>query len=200
MNAEESELIRRIRAGDEAAFRAISERYSGTLLRSIEKRLAPELRRNVGASDILQEAYLVALARMTSFEDRGEGSFLKWLDRIAEMKVRDAVKRHRRQRRAVGREIPPGERPDTNAFAGRVPTPSAVAMGAETERRVKEAIAALPEAHRDALRLLMEKQLSLDEVARRMGRTREAVQKLYERALAALAERMGLSPGKHERG
>lgn len=199
MSVEESDLVRRIRAGDEAAFRALCERYSGTLLRSIEKRLAPELRRNVGASDILQEAYLVALSRMASFEDRGEGSFLQWLDRIAEMKVRDAVKRHRRGKRAVGREVPPGERPDTNAFPGREPSPSAAAVGAETERRVREAIDALPGPQGEALRLLQEKQLSLDEAARRMGRTREAVQKLYERALAALAEKMGLAPRKHER-
>ena len=45
---------------------------------------------------------------------------------------------------------------------------------------------ALDDPQREALRLLQDLQLSLDEAARCMGRTPAAVQRLYERALAGL--------------
>jgi len=188
----EEELLRRVRAGDESAFHALCERYSGRLLARIEERLAPGLRRKVGASDILQDAYLVALERLASFEDQGEGSFGRWLGGIVKMKVREAAKRYGGTgKRAIGREVAGSSAQD--AVAGREPTPSEAAIGEETGRRARAAIADLPAPQREVLRLLHDLQLSLDEAARRMGRTPAAVQKLYERALASLAERMGLA-------
>lgn len=194
---DDGELVRRAQEGDDAAFRLLFDRYSTALLARIEGRLMPGLHRKLGASDVLQEAYLVALGRMGSFEDRGAGSFGRWLGGIVELKVREAMRRYAGAgKRAVGREVARAEVEDP---AGRDPTPSAAAMANEAEHRARAAIAELPDDHREVLRLLQEQQLSLDETARRMGRTRQAVQKLYERALAMLAARMGLAPEEGRR-
>jgi len=194
---DDAELVRLARDGDDAAFRLLFDRYSKVLLARIEGRLPPGLHRKLGASDVLQESYLVALRRMGSFEDRGTGSFGRWLGGIVELKIREAMRQYAGAgKRAVAREV---ARADVEDPAGRDPTPSVSAIAGETELRARAAIAALPEDHRQVIRLLQEQQLSLDETARRMGRTRHAVQKLYERALAMLASRMGLAPEERRR-
>ena len=56
-------------------------------------------------------------------------------------------------------------------------------------------MAALSEDHREVLRLALEEGLSLRECAERMGRSREAMKKLYGRAVCALRARVGDAPG-----
>ena len=63
-------------------------------------------------------------------------------------------------------------------------------MGRELELRIKAAMAALPEDYREALRLVQARRLTLREAAEEMGRTREAMKKLYARAVAKLASLM----------
>lgn len=186
----DAELVRRAQEGDGEAFRALFDRYSKTLLARIEGRLPRALHRRLGASDVLQDSYLVALGRMESFEDRGDGSFGRWLQGIVDLKLRETIRRYAQVRkRAVTREVV------LEDPAGRDPSPSAAAIARETEFRARAAIAALPDDYRQVLRSIQEHHLSLEETARRMGRSRQAVQKLYERALAALAGRLGIDGG-----
>ena len=49
---------------------------------------------------------------------------------------------------------------------------------------------ALPDDYRNVLRMALEDGLTLKEAARRMGRSHEAVKKLYGRALARLAREL----------
>ena len=49
-------------------------------------------------------------------------------------------------------------------------------------------MASLPPDYREVLRLAREEDLSLREVAERMGRSREAIKKLYGRALLRFKE------------
>jgi RNA polymerase sigma-70 factor (ECF subfamily) len=185
--ASDEQLVLRAQAGDETAFEALCARHSARLLARIGARVTGALRRKVGASDVLQEAYLVALRRLREFEDRGDGSFGRWLAQIVEWKVQETLKRYvGAAKRGLARE----ESRDTRAqeLGARDPSPSDAAIAGELRSAAQAALARLPEAHREVLRLIQEEHLTVAEAALRMGRTHEAVRKLYSRALAHFAE------------
>jgi RNA polymerase sigma-70 factor (ECF subfamily) len=182
---DEADLLRRIAAGDEEAFGLLFARYEPMLRRFAEERLPAKLRRRVSAADVLQEAHLGAFGKREGFEDRGPGSFRNWLLRIVEFKVNDAVRRHARAKgRAAGREVTRAARAETGAFPGRQPSPSQVAVGAEMADLARRALESLSESDREVVRLVREEHLTLAEVGRRTGRTREAAKKSYGRAMA----------------
>ena len=192
-------LLERIRAGDEDAFRALFERHLPELSARIDRWLPARVRRKVSVSDVLQEAQIVAFRRLPEFVDRGlEDGVRRWLLRVARLEVRAAVQRYATTaKRAVGREVTRGDRAATAEFAGREPTPSQLAVASETEDMARRALAALPEDYREVLHLTMEARLPPREVAALMGRSPEAVRKLYGRAVtrftAEFERRRGVS-------
>lgn len=185
----DAELIRRAGQGDEDAFHQLFERHAPALRRRIQRLLPSNVGRKVSASDILQEARIVAFRRCGQFVVREDGSVRQWLDRIASLKLKEAVKRYvKAAKRDVRREVTRGDRPDTDYLEGRRPSPSQAAIANETRSHVRLALEALPDDYRTVLRLAREERLRLREVAERMGRSREAVKKLYARALSRFAE------------
>jgi len=182
-------LILRARAGDEDAFRQLVERHTPALRRRIRRRLPALLRRKVAESDVLQSAYLIAHKKLATFEDRGDGAFEAWLDRIAALKIRELVRHYRgTEKRGVDRELTRDERPATEQLAGPYPSPSAHAIASELERKVRAAMRSLPEDYRTVLRLVRDEGLAAAEAARRMDRSANAVAKLYARAVCRLKE------------
>jgi RNA polymerase sigma-70 factor (ECF subfamily) len=181
----EEELVRRIREGDESALPALFDRHLETLTRYARAWLPAKLNRKVSVADVLQEARIAALKRRLDFEHRGPGSARNWLLRIVELKVKEAVRAHAGTgRRAVDREISRGGRPDTGQLEAKGPSPSEVVAGAEAKDLADRALAELPEHYREVLQLARVERLSLREVAERTDRSREAVKKIYARALA----------------
>ena len=188
-SSDERDLLSRFRAGDEEALRRLLDRDGAALRAHIERCLPAYLRRRVSTSDIVQEAGIVAFRRCGDFEDRGDGSFRKWVKGIAEKKVRAAIERHlETAKRAAGREVSRTHRKGTAQFASREPSPSQAAIGAELAEFALEAMRALPKDHREVLRLAREEQLPLREVADRMDRSYEATRKLYARAIRRFAD------------
>jgi RNA polymerase sigma-70 factor (ECF subfamily) len=181
----EADLVDRVQAGDDEAFELLLRRHRSQLSGQIRRDLPDAIRRKISVADVLQEASLTAYRRLPDFEYRGEGSVLAWLRKIAELKVRHAVQRYATTaKRAAGREVTRGGRPDTANFAGQGPSPSEDAVATERAERTRRTMAKLREVDRTVLRLAIEQQLPLREVAKRMGRSREAAKKLYGRALA----------------
>jgi len=193
----DEDLVRGIQAGDDDALRALSDRFSARLTGWVRQRLMPGMRRRVAASDILQEAYLSALPRLADFEDRGEGSFGKWFSRIVEIKIADAVRQHvKASKRGVGREVTRSARCPTNRIAAPAPSPSQVLVGDELREAVRTALDQLPQDSRRAIELLQHECLSVEDAAIRMGRSREAMKKLYGRALSRLEALVGITHGE----
>jgi RNA polymerase sigma-70 factor (ECF subfamily) len=189
-------LVRRAGDGDGQALQVLLARHSQRLHARVRTLVSPAVLRKVSASDILQEAYVVVHQRLQEFDDRGAGSFGAWLARIVELKAKHAVRRYKgTAKRAAAAEVSRHERGDTVNFAGQAPTPSQVAMGDELKSRVRSALETLSPDHREIIRLRQEEHLSIEAAAARMGRTQDAVKKLYARALAKLAERLDLGAG-----
>ena len=197
-DSSDEELIRLAAQGEDDAFARLFERHAPALRRRIRRLLPSNVGRKVSASDILQEARIVAFRRLGEFEVRETGSIRQWLDRIATLKLKEAIKRHvKAAKRDVRREVTRGNRPDTDYLPGRFASPSQAAIAAETRANIQRALEALPEDYRVVLRLAREEQLKLREVAERMGRSREAVKKLYARALSRFAEALERLQGDH---
>ncbi len=189
-------LIERSLAGDEEAFRELYNRYSQEVLGYIRRRLPGKLRRRVSVADLLQDTYATAFQRLPDYEGPRETSFRHWILQIADFKLK-ACSRHHLDvaKRAANRELSRQLRPETHAFGGREPTPSAHAMAAETEVALDRAMRALPDDYRTILHLVHEQGYGIADAAEQMSRSVAAGRKLYGRAVDRLAEEL---EKKHE--
>ena len=193
-------LVERIRRGDAAAAQTLFDRHLASLRTRVQRRLPRVLRGKVGASDLTQDAWLAAFNRLDDFEDRGEGSFARWIQGIVDHKVVDEVRRFvGAEKRDARRETPLATTPTSGAAVLRAsdPSPSGAMMAAERALGLRKGISGLPEAHREILRLVHDEGLTLVAAGARMGRSADAARKLYGRALAGLTER--LSDGERTR-
>ncbi|TNF31787.1 MAG: sigma-70 family RNA polymerase sigma factor [Deltaproteobacteria bacterium] len=148
-NPTDEELVRATRAGDGAAFDALYRRYSGKLF-SYLLRLTGD---RAAAEDLLQDVFLAVL-RDRGFDLRDAG-FGAWLFTVARRQALNAARGDlRRDRR---------DRAVTPADLAPAPTPEAAVAQREL---VLSGLAALPEAHRDALVLKEVAGLTYREIAR----------------------------------
>jgi RNA polymerase sigma-70 factor (ECF subfamily) len=188
----DEELVRRFRAGDETAMRRLFERHADELRARVARNLPRAMRPRVAASDVVQEAWLAAFLRLEGFEDRGDGSFRRWLGTIVENKVLDEVRHHvGAGKRDVRREIDVQSGIVRLAGSARERSASADLRDAEDRAQVERAMSALPEAQREVMRLAHEERLTMEQAAARMGRSLAAVRKLYARAVLRLAQEVG---------
>lgn len=184
---EQIDLIRRFRAGDEEAFRALLSRHGGALSARIRRNLPAKVARRVAVSDVLQESCAVAFRKREHLEVRGADAFRNWLLGIVDNKVREAVRNHAQvAARSAHREVSRHDRVDTGLFVGRNGSPSRHAMQREEVELTREAMSRLPEQYRQVLRLTRLQGMTMREAAQNMGRSREAVKKLYGRAVVKL--------------
>jgi RNA polymerase sigma-70 factor (ECF subfamily) len=185
----DEELVRRVRDGDDRAARVLFHRHRERLRARVRRRLPRALRGKVGASDVIQDAWLAAHVALGEFEDRGDGSFARWLNGILEHKAKDAARRHLgADMRDARREAPlPTSATQAGVTAGD-PSPSAAAAGEERDAMLRAQIDRLPADHRTILRLVHDEGLTLAAAGERMGRSGDAARKLYGRALAGLTD------------
>jgi RNA polymerase sigma-70 factor (ECF subfamily) len=183
----DEELTRRVLAGDGDAAGVLFDRHAAALRASVRARLPAALRAKLGESDVVQEAWLAAYMSLGKFEDRGDGSFNAWLRTILDRKLVDEVRRHTD---AAMRDARREERLATDAGVAATdqPSPSAEIVAAEESAAVRAAVAELPSDYAVVIRLIHQEGLTLVEAGTRMGRSADAVRKLYGRALACLVD------------
>lgn len=190
-DSEERRLVQQAQSGDAAALDRLLESHRRDLARRAGGRLPPPVRRRLADSDLVQETLLIAAQQIENFEYRGDGSFRAWLQGIAEIAARRALRYHiGTQKRAVGAEVTRGQRPQTVNRQAERPSPSNLAMGEEMKERVAVALAAMPEDYRTVIQLLQHRRRTIAETAELMGRSANAVKKLHGRALTDLAARL----------
>lgn len=180
-------LVERMRAGDEAAVRALVRRHNRRLFRVARG----VLRDDAEAEDVVQETYVRAFANLSRF--RGEAGIATWLTRIA---FNEALGRRRRRRpaediAAVG---------DLSADDPRVvafPSPTAEAEAGRSQARalLEPLIDSLPPDFRVVLILRDVEGLTAEETAEHLGIRPETAKTRLHRARrllrAALLERLG---------
>ena len=179
----EAELVRRARARDESAVRAILQANNRRLYR-----LARGILRNDGeAEDVVQETYVQAFTHLDDF--RGDSSLATWLSRIA---MNLAVGRLRRQRPGVEwTTLPPGV-----LEAQIIHFPLSSASGdpersmaqREIQRVVEHAIDELPEAFRLVFVTRVIEGMNVEETAEILELKPETVKTRLHRARAMLRD------------
>lgn len=183
--AEETILVQALKAGDEAAYRTMIERYSPTIYN-----LALRMMGNrEEAEEVLQETFLSAFRAVNRFEGRSQLG--TWLYRIA---YNAAMMRLRRRqvpvtsidasREGEEGEIMPRQLVDWNAL------PDEILLSGELRRMLDAAIATLPEGLRSVFVLRDIEGLSTAETAQVLGLTETNVKVRLHRARLALRERL----------
>ena len=189
-----SQLIAQARQGDAAARERLFELCRGYLGLVARSQVETWLRRKVDASDLVQETMLEACRDFARFEGRTEKEWLAWLRRILDHNAADFVRRYRgTAKRAAGREVPfrdPGDSdsPGAPEPAAQQLTPSQEFLQLDTELRVTAALSGLPPDYQEVIILRNLQRLPFNEVAKRMDRSRPAVQMLWMRAIRKLQE------------
>src|ERR1700722_1488203 len=198
-----SDLIRRCRAGEEAARAELFGRYDHYLHAIARAQLGRHLRAKCDASDIVQQTLLEAHRDFAGFQGEHEGELLAWLRRILAHNIFNETRRFAARQRDTAREISmdqvrAGVEQSSLALgrglAASTPSPSKDAARRETAVQLADALSRLPEDYQTVLLLRVFEELPAAEVAERMGRTAGAVRMLQMRALEALREEMA-KPG-----
>lgn len=167
---EDEELAARA-ARDFAAFAELYQRY----LEPVYRYVRAQTRDRATAEDLTAQVFFKALNAADTF--KGEGSYRSWIFSIARNTV--ATWRADRKRKLVPIESLP-EHPD--------PAPSAQSLAIASEDRALlwTAVARLPEAQREVVRLRYRRELTIDEIARVTRRSSGAVRVLLHRARTRL--------------
>jgi RNA polymerase sigma-70 factor (ECF subfamily) len=186
-----SELLALARAGDPDGLNRLYEASRPWLAVLARARLERYLRARVDTSDLVQQTLLEAYRDFAGFGGRTEGEWLAWLRQILLRNAADYVRRFRAAKRAAT-EIPlrgEGEGPPLEqAITAAGPSPSQQAVCHEESLRLAQSLTLLPEDYQEVIQLRHFQRLAFDEVARRMQRSRPAVQMLWLRALRRLKE------------
>lgn len=188
-------LLSRARTGNRDAADELFRRYAGAFLTAARGALGRGLRRKVESMDVVQEAMTRAFDRLPAFQPRHKSSFTHWISRIVRNIVRDMHDHFSALKRDYAAEVSLEEpSPGDDGLAERLPdaAPSLPDAWAAKEEgvRILRALAALSDDQRDVLSLRLFHDLPYEEVARRMGKSPDAVRRAYARAQARLAVRL----------
>ncbi len=163
--------------------------------------IGQRLQGKVDASDVVQETFLEAHQNFPRFRGASEAEFVAWLRQILAGNLADLLRRYLG---AKGRDVRL-EREIQDAFdrssvlldrglMSPCSSPSQQAARREQAVLLADALEQLPDDYRDVLVLRHLEGLTFPEVARRMGRSVDSVEKLWVRALPQLRRALGVEP------
>jgi RNA polymerase sigma-70 factor (ECF subfamily) len=192
------DLLRLAKSGREASLGALLElyrRYLGVLAR-VE--IGRRLQGKVDPSDLVQETFLEAHRAFPRFEGSTERQFLAWVRQILAGRVAHLVRHYvGTQGRDVRLEQDLAAQLDQSSHlldGGLISdgsSPAQLASGREQSVLLADAIARLPEDYRDVIVLRHLEGLTFPEVATRMEKTQDSVEKLWVRGLTRLRKLFG---------
>lgn len=162
------------KAGDERAFELLYARYAG--------RVTSYAQRMLGRREDGEEICIETFTRIVEGRWRAVGSFRSWLFTVAHRCCIERLRRRTLKTRVLA------------LFGARPPvedgSPEMHLLHREQDRRLTEAIAALPPEHRAALLLHSAQELSAREVGAVLGLTDQQVRSQLSYARRLLRERL----------
>lgn len=170
----DADLITRAKLGDQSAFTQIYERYANAIYRYIYFRVGEaEL-----AEDLQAEVFLRMFEGLNRYEDRG-WPISAWLYRIAHDRTVDTLRR-RQTRRHVQYE----------RWNGSYDGPEDK-IGTQLEHEeLVDSLNDLTDEQRQVILMRFMNDMSIQEVARKLGRSEGSVKALQHRGLQSLARRL----------
>jgi RNA polymerase sigma-70 factor, ECF subfamily len=175
--------------------------YRGYLGLLARMEVGPRLQRKVDPSDLVQETLLDAHRQFAHFEGTTEAQFLAWLRRILAGKAANTVRHYLgTQSRNLQQEL----EVDLSLSFDRVslhlsqlataaePSPSQQYLHREQSVLIADALQRLPDDYREVIVLRHWDDLTFPQIAERMQRSVDSVEKLWMRALAKLKQTVAM--------
>jgi len=150
------------------------------------------LQAKVDASDIVQQTMVQALGGLGTFRGKSEAEMAAWLRQILARHLASVARDLGREKRDAARERSLEAALDQSAsrleawLVGEQSSPSQQAVRSEQVLRLADALAALPDAQREAVTLHHLQNWTLEEIGVHLGRTAAAVAGLIKRGLKTL--------------
>jgi RNA polymerase sigma-70 factor, ECF subfamily len=187
--------LRDARAGDLELLGRALDSCRDYLLLVAARGLDADLIAKGGASDLVQDTLLGAYRDFDAFHGCSRAELLAWLRKI----LRNNLAVHRRRyrgtrKRQVSREVTIASLsgPDVrHALPCDSATPGGAAVRREQVAALMAALGRIPEDYRRVVVWYQYDRLTFEEIGERLGRSSEAVRKLWSRALYRLTEELG---------
>jgi RNA polymerase sigma-70 factor (ECF subfamily) len=186
------------RCGGGAAPGRLLERYRAYLTVLARLQIGRRLQGKVDPSDPVQETFLKAHRRFDQSRGSTEEEWAAWLRQILAASLANLVRhyyqtggRDVRIEQELGDELDQSSRVLAWGLVARQSSPSQQVERRERAVLLADALERLPAAYREVTVLRHLEGLSFPEVARRMGRTQDSVEKLWVRALSQLRRMLG---------
>jgi RNA polymerase sigma-70 factor, ECF subfamily len=172
---ENEDLIKKLKAGDNAAFDDLVNKYAYKVINTCYKFLLDK----EDAEDVSQEVFIEVFQSIKSF--RGDSTLSTWIYRIAVTKSLDEIKRRNRKKRisAIGKILHLDEIAE---WMGGGSMPDKLINEEEKMKEVMQALNTLPDNQRIAFTLSRIDGYNNTEIAQTMDTTVEAVESLIYRA------------------
>ena len=187
-------------AGDSALGRRL-EAHRDYLTVLARLQIGQRLQGKVDPTDVVQETFLHAVRDLAQFRGSSDKELAAWLRQLLAARLADLVRRYCgiqgrdvRLEQALQVELDQSSQALDRGLVSRLSSPSQQAARHEQAAWLAQALERLPAAYRDVLVLHHLEECDFAEVARRMGRSVEAVKKLWARALARLRRSVGGGP------
>ncbi|WP_182870077.1 sigma-70 family RNA polymerase sigma factor [Stieleria mannarensis] len=176
---------------------SIVAQYEPYLRMLARTRMRRAYQAKIGASDMVQQAMMQAVQGFEGFRGSTEGELLAWLRKILAHHLCHLDRDLHRDKRDIRREQSMEQKLAASSMrlegllAGDAPTPSQNVAFGESLIQISQAIAQLPDAQADAVRLHYLEGMKLSEVAAELGKSTGAVAGLLHRGMKALRKQLG---------
>lgn len=179
--------------GDADALGRLLERYRGYLTLLARVQIGRRLRGKADPVDLVQDTFLEAHRGFALFRGETEAIFLAWLRRVLATQTARLVRRYSGTRsrdidleRTLELELDASSGVLDRGLVATGDSPSGDAVRREHAVLLADALDRLPDDYREAIVLRQLEGLAFEDVAARMGRSVDAVQKLWVRGLDQL--------------
>lgn len=192
-------LLERAKGGDADAMRELLKQHAARARGSIRGKIAPHWQSVLSEDDVMQVAYIEAFLHIDQLEADTDAGFAGWLARIAENALRDAIKELSRKKRPPPARQPVGPAGDESyvilleELVRTNSTPSRGAARFEARKILESSLATLPTDYRNVVQYYDLDGISIEDVAKRMGRSEGAIYMLRARAHERLRAVLGSS-------
>jgi len=190
--ADIEQLLERVCSGNKEALERLFQHYRGYLHQVVTMRLDPRMSHRIDASDIIQEAQIVATRRLQDYLRSKPVSFRVWLHQIAHDQLLMAYRKHiQAERRTVNREIPLPEQSSiqlARQLMDNGPTPSQQVVRDEQVKCIRRALGRLSDDDRNIILMRNCEQLSFNDIGYVLDIEPATARKRYGRALIRISK------------